>query len=81
MLDGNRISSLRFSSKSITGANKKADFRGWPGGVVVKFMHSALLQQPRVHHFGSQAWTYASLVNPSYGRHPTYKVEEDGHGC
>ena len=23
----------------------------------------------------------APLVKPCYGRHPTYKVEEDGHRC
>ena len=26
-------------------------------------------------------WTYAPLVKPCCGRCPTYKVEEDGHGC
>ena len=23
----------------------------------------------------------ASLGKPRHGRHPTYKVDEDGHGC
>ena len=39
------------------------------------------LWQPRVHWFGSQVRTYALLVEPCCGRRPTYKVEEDGHGC
>ena len=48
-------------------------------GTVVKCTHSALA-----------AWTLliripyvdtAPLGKPCCGRHPTYKVEEDGHGC
>ena len=52
---------------------------GWPGGAVVKFTHSALVawgslvQIPGVD--------MALLGKPCCGRHPTYKVEEDGHGC
>ena len=34
-----------------------------------------------VHRFGSQVRTYALLDKPCCGRHPTYKVEENGHGC
>ena len=40
-----------------------------------------LLQQPRVHWFGSWVRTHALLTKPCCGRHPAYKVEEDGHGC
>ena len=40
-----------------------------------------LLRQPRVCGFGSWVWTYAPLVKPCCGRHPTYKAEEDGHRC
>ena len=36
---------------------------------------------PRARCFGSQVRTYAPLSKPCCGRHPTYKVEEDGHGC
>ena len=52
---------------------------GQPGGSAVKFAHSA-----------SAAWglsvripgaDMALLGKPCSGRHPTYKVEEDGHGC
>ena len=39
------------------------------------------LQWPGVYHFRSWVWTYAPLVRPCCGRHPTYKAEEDGHGC
>ena len=52
---------------------------GWPGGAVVKFAHSAsaawgsLVQIP-----GAEM---APLSKPCCGRRPTYKVEEDGHGC
>ena len=35
----------------------------------------------RVRWFGSQVQTYSSLLKPCCGRHPTYKVEEDGHKC
>ena len=53
--------------------------RGWPGGAVIKFACSA-----------SAAWgspvrilhaDMAPLGKPCCGRCPTYKVEEDGHGC
>ena len=47
---------------------------GRPGGTV-------LLRQPWVCQFGSRVWTYTPLGKPCCGRHPTYKVEEDGHEC
>ena len=39
------------------------------------------LQRPRVHSFRCHVWTCALLVKTCCDRHPTYKVEEDGHGC
>ena len=39
------------------------------------------LQPPRVCQFGSRVRTFAQFVKPCCGWHPTYKVEEDGHGC
>ena len=36
---------------------------------------------PGVHRFRSPVQTYAPLVKPCCGRHPTYKVEEGGHGA
>ena len=52
---------------------------GRPGGAVVKCAHST-----------SAAWglpvqilgvDMALLGKPCCGRHPTYKIKEDGHGC
>ena len=54
-------------------------YRGQPGGAVVKCACSALVtwgllvQIPGVD--------MAPLGMPCCGKRPTYKVEEDGHGC
>ena len=40
-----------------------------------------LLRWPGVHRFTFWVRTCILLVKPCCGRHPTYKVEEDGHGC
>ena len=51
---------------------------GWPSGAAVKFAHSVSaawgspVQIPGAH--------MALLDKSCCGRHPTYKVEEDGHG-
>ena len=39
------------------------------------------LRWPGAHQFGSWVWTYTPFVGACDGRHPTYKVEEDWHGC
>ena len=39
------------------------------------------LRWPGVHKFRSQVQTYAPLGKPCCGKHPTYNIEEDGHGC
>ena len=53
--------------------------RGRLGSAAVKFTHSALAAR------GLSIWIpgadMALLGKPCCGRHPTYKVEEDGHGC
>ena len=51
-------------------------------GPVKQWLSSHIpLQQPRVPWFGSQVQTWHHLAKPCCGRHPTYKVEEDGHRC
>ena len=49
------------------------------GQVLQGFSLHVLLRRPRVHRFRPQARTWHRL--PCCGRRPTYKVEEDGHGC
>ena len=58
---------------------KKGRKRGWPGGAVVRFTSSASVAQGSpVRIPGADV---APRVKPCYGRHPTYKVEKDRHGC
>ena len=54
-------------------------YTGWPGGPVVKCECSALVAQGSpVRIPGADM---APFGKPCCGRRPTYKVEEDGHGC
>ena len=57
----------------------KKNLRGQPGGAAVKFACSA--SRAGVCQFRSRGRTYTLLVKPCCGRHPTHKVEENGHGC
>ena len=56
---------------------------GWgqPSGAVVKFAHSALGAQGSPVQILAHVQNMAPLGTPCCGRRPTYKVEEDGHGC
>ena len=57
----------------------KIKSRGLPGGTVVKFARCALAAQGLpLQILGADM---APLGTPCCGRHATYKVEEDGHGC
>ena len=51
-------------------------------GPVVQLLNSHVpLWQPGVHWFGSQVWIYAPIGKSCCDKHPTYKLEEDGHRC
>ena len=53
--------------------------RGQPGGTAVKYARSAsAAQRSPVQILGADM---APIIKLCCGRHPTYKVEEDGHGC
>ena len=52
---------------------------GQPGGAAVKLTHStSVAWGSPVQILGADM---APLGKPCCGRHLTYKVEEDGHGC
>ena len=59
--------------------HRKMKFGSQARGAVVMFAFSASVAQ------GSPVWILSAdmalLIEPCCGRHPTCKVEEDGHGC
>ena len=59
--------------------NKDGDGWGWPGGAAVKFARSTSAAPGSL--FQIPGGDMAPLGKPCCGRRPTYKVEEDGHGC
>ena len=56
---------------------------GLPGAspVAQRLSSHVPLRWPGVRQFRSRVGIYAPLIKPRCGRRPTYKVEEDGHGC
>ena len=58
---------------------KNNNFWGRPGGTAVKFARSTSVAQGSPVRILSV--DVALLGKPCCGRRPTYKVEEDGHGC
>ena len=63
----------------ILGLKKHCLSGGGPGSGAVKFAHSASAAQgPLVRIPGEDM---APLLKLCCGSCPTYKVEEDGHGC
>ena len=60
-------------------ASKVRNFRGWPRGVMVKFIHSTLVA------LGSQVRILGVDLHTAYQAmlwwHPTYKIQEDWHRC
>ena len=73
------LKDLLMSGSSVQEKYSKDNSRGQPGGAAVKFSHSALAA------WGSLVWISgadtALLGKACCGRCPTYKVEEDRHGC
>ena len=57
----------------------KSIFRGWPGGIVVKFVHLALVA------WGSQVRILGADLHTAHQTvlwwHPMYKAEEDWYRC
>ena len=76
-----RIQLNFFFNLSITMLIKEKQQGGQPGGTAQRLSLHAPLKRPRVGWFRSWVLNYPPLVKPCCGRRPTYKVEEDGHGC
>ena len=74
------LRSLYLAVVDKTRVKKKFSLSG--AGPVAQWLSSHVPpRQPGVHCFVSQFQTYSSLGKPRGGRHLTYKVEEEGHGC
>ena len=53
--------------------------RGWPGGIAVKFVHSSSVAWSSP--VGMPGVDLHTAYQAMQRWHPTYKVEEDRHGC
>ena len=57
----------------------KSPIRVPPGGSVVKYARSTSADWGSLVQI--RGTDMAQLGKPCYGRHPTYNMGEDGHGC
>ena len=78
-LNKHPLAILQCCFKDITLCKKCLKDRAGP--VAQQLSLHILLRWPRVCWFRSRVQRYTLLVRPCCGRRPTYKVEEDGHGC
>ena len=78
-LTGKCEGSARVRKASFYNQQVKPATGGRPRGAVVKFTHSA--SAARGLPICIPGADMALLGKPCCGRRPTYKVEEDGHGC
>ena len=65
--------------KKVRYTTRNTNHRGWPGGAAVKCARFALAA--RGLPVRTPGVDMAPLVKPYCGRHPIYKIDEDGHGC
>ena len=68
-----------YETYTLNTLSLKTIARGQPSGTAIKFAHStSAARDSLVQILGADM---APLGMPCCGSHPTYKVEEDGHGC